>query len=152
VVGTLPPQAERRALIVRPVSLTITDRDTHRVFTYTAAAGIVATVVLALVGLPAANLHGPLHFQGVMDPLCGMTRGMFYAGQGEWLTAWRYNPGSLLLLTGAAVAVLRAAVGSVTARWLQVRIAKPLLYSTLIVAIVVLEINQQAHAALLMRS
>jgi len=31
--------------------------------------------VLAAVGLPPVDLHGPLHYLGVMDPLCGMTRG-----------------------------------------------------------------------------
>ncbi len=145
------PTAAGQASAGRLIDVAVTAVDTHRVITWTAAVGLATTAVLALAGLPAANLHGPLHFLGLMDPLCGMTRGMFYTGHGQWATAWRYNPGSLLLAAGAIAAILRAGVGAFTGRWLQVRPTRPLLYAAILTSVVVLEINQQAHAALLMQ-
>lgn len=107
------------------IDFAVTDRDTHRIVTATAAIGLAATAVLAALGLPAANLHGPLHFLGIMDPLCGMTRGLFHAGRGEWSAAWRYNPARLLLVGGAVAAPLRAAVGFGARRWVTVRVGGP---------------------------
>ncbi len=136
------------------IDLAVTDHDTHRGITVTAVIGLAATAALAAAGLPAANLHGPLHFLGIMDPLCGITRGLFHAGRGQWSAAWRYNPASLLLVGGAVAALLRAAVGLGLRRWVSVAAggrARTVAMVVGFVLLVALEVNQQAHAALLVR-
>jgi hypothetical protein len=59
------------------------DVDRHGALTGLAAAGLVATGLLAVVGLPPVDLHGPIHYLGVMDPLCGMTRGSRLVTRGD---------------------------------------------------------------------
>jgi hypothetical protein len=61
-----------------------------------AAAGLLAAGVLAVVGLPPVDLHGPLHRLGIMDPLCGMTRGVVAVLRGQLGRAVAYNPASPL--------------------------------------------------------
>jgi len=60
----------------RPVRLRWEQADRHPTLTPLAAAGLLAAAILAVVGLPPVDLHGPLHRLGIMDPLCGMTRGV----------------------------------------------------------------------------
>lgn len=51
--------------------------DQHgRQLTWLAAGGLLVGVVLAVSGPPRIDLHGPLHHLGIMDPMCGMTRGV----------------------------------------------------------------------------
>lgn len=137
------------------VQITLTGRDTHFVITATAIFGLVATAILAAAGLPGANIHGLAHFVGVMDPACGLTRGMYHAGRGEFSTAWQYNPASLPLLAGAAIVAVRAAIGLITHRWVTVRLGGRLRWALFVlgfVAFVLLWVNQQAHAALLIQT
>jgi hypothetical protein len=67
-------------------------RDTHPAWTRIALAGMVIAAVLAVFGLPLANLHGPLHYVGVMDPLSGGTRSVYLTLRGRLHEAIRYNP------------------------------------------------------------
>ncbi|MCZ4102791.1 DUF2752 domain-containing protein [Streptomyces sp. H39-C1] len=106
---------------------------------------------LAVFGLPPLDLHGPLHFLGVMDPACGMTRGVRLVLRGDLVAAFRYNPASPLVVAVMSLAVLRAAYGRLTGRWLTVRLRwSPGLLTALAIAVIALEVNQQLHASLLL--
>ncbi|MQA80254.1 MAG: DUF2752 domain-containing protein [Streptosporangiales bacterium] len=136
-----------------PVRVAWESIDRHRGLTLLAIGGLVVGGLMAVLGLPPIDMHGPLHrWFGIMDPLCGGTRGVSYAIRGDWRLAWAYNPASIPLVVGAVVLVVRRLVGMVSGRWLNVwfllprRVAIPL-FGVLLVA---LEINQQLHAPLLM--
>src|SRR5712691_13436657 len=77
-------------------------------------------VALALIGLPPVSIHGPLHYVGIMDPLCGMTRAARLFARGNLSRAWRYNPGSFALAVVAFGVVLRASVGALAGRWVRI--------------------------------
>lgn len=133
--------------------LTFGRRDQHSWLGILALAGLVAGGALAVFGLPPVDLHGPLHYIGIMDPFCGGTRGMQAMMRGDVGDAWRYNPLSIALVVGAVGVLLRQAVGLVSRRWLNVQVTHR--RATLIVVAVLavaLEINQQANADLLMAS
>lgn len=107
-----------------------------------------------MLGLPRADLHGPLHHWGIMDPLCGGTRAAMYTARGEWALAWRYNPLGIVVAVLSAAAVLRSLVGVVSGRWLMVTVAwTPRRRTVLIVAAVIvlaaLTVRQQLRAELL---
>lgn len=110
---------------------------------------MISVALFGMVGLPAVDLHGPLHYLGIMDPFCGATRAMYLSVHGRLGEALTYNPGAPILLAAAGVVLIRAAVGVVCHRWLSVRISHRFSVVTLVVALVILEINQQSHAALL---
>ena len=116
---------------------------------------VLAAAVLAIMGLPPADLHSPLHRLGIMDPLCGGTRAARYAAMGQWSAGWRYNPlGVIVVLAGAAVAA-RAVVGLITRRWITVAISwtprrRAACIVILTLLVVTLEVRQQLRADLLM--
>jgi hypothetical protein len=91
--------------------------DRHGALTRLAAAGLVATALLALYGLPPVDLHGPLHYLGVMAPLCGMTRGSRLAASADLGGALRYNPVAPLVPVGGVLLITRHAYGRRTGRW-----------------------------------
>ncbi len=116
-----------------------------------AACGLVAATLLAIIGMPPVNLHSPLHFMGIMDPFCGMTRGAAATMRGELLTAWRFNPASPLILLLGVAALVRTGCGRFAGRWLTVDYRRTTISTALIaIAVVALEINQQLNADLLM--
>jgi hypothetical protein len=119
------------------------------VWTWIALAGLVIAVLLAIIGLPRVDLHGPLHYLGVMDPLCGGTRSVYLTLHGHLRDALRYNPASPLLVLAAVALVLRAALGWATGYFLSVRVPRRLLIPVMVIALVALEVNQQLHAGLL---
>jgi len=131
--------------------LTMEDHDRHPWLWVLAVAGLVIGGALAIFGLPPVDLHGPLHYVGVMDPFCGGTRGVQAMLQGDVRLAWRYNPLSVVLVAGAAGVLVRHVVGLASRRWITIRITRrrPTLIIVLALA-VVLQVNQQAHAELLM--
>ncbi|SDM29664.1 Protein of unknown function [Lentzea albidocapillata subsp. violacea] len=112
-------------------------------------------MALRIVGVPPVDLHGPLHYLGVMDPLCGGTRATFLLLSGDLAGAARYNP---IVFPLAAVAVLvfaRAVVGMTTRRWLDVqlgRMSRIAAWTALALALVLLEVRQQLNADLLMQA
>ena len=139
---------DRLALRPRP---SWAGRDHHLGWTTTAMAGAIVFVALKAFGLPAADLHSPLHYAGIMDPLCGMTRAMWLLGQGRFGTAWLYNPGAYGLAAAGIFLVLRALVGVTTRKWVTWSVPSPLIAWIIVgVAVTVLWINQQANADLLM--
>lgn len=123
--------------------------DEYRWLTALAGLVVIGVALLAVVGMPPVDLHGPLHYLGIMDPLCGATRAMYLSVHGRLREAMTYNPGAPILLAAAGAVVLRAAIGAASHRWLSVRIPRRISVVLLVAALVVLEINQQSHAALL---
>jgi len=133
-----------RAPSLIPVRVSIAAHDEHPWLGVLVTIGLAAGALLAVFGLPPVDLHGPLHYLGIMDPLCGGTRGVHAALRGEFGQAWRYNPLSLPLLAGAVLVLARQAAGMLTGRWLTIHLTRP--RTVLITAIalgLLLEINQQ---------
>lgn len=111
-----------------------------------ALVGLVTAGMLARLGMPPVDLHSPLHFAGVMDPLCGMTRGTAATMRGDLGRAWWYNPASPMVIAGGVAVMARWVVGQVTGRWVCARVqATRVSVVVLGVAVVLLEVNQQLH-------
>ena len=124
-------------------------RDAYPVWTWIALTGLVIAVLLAVLGLPPVDLHGPLHYFGVMDPLCGGTRSVYLTMHGQLRDAVRYNPAGPALVAGAVAVLIRAGVGRATGYWVGVHIPKRILIPVAVAALAALEVNQQLHAVLL---
>ena len=133
-----------------PLGLRWERADRHRALAPLAAGGLLAAAGLARVGLPPVDLHGPLQYLGVMDPLCGITRGTVAVLRGQLGRAWAYNPASPLVVVGAVLAVGRWLVGRLTGRWLDATIRPtPITWAVAAVVVLALWAHQQAHAGLL---
>jgi len=136
--------------------IVLEDRDRWPVLAPAAATGLAAGVLMARIGLPPVDLHGPLHrWWGVMDPLCGGTRAVRLAAMGDFTTAWSYNPLGPILVTAALVALVRWSAATVTRRWLVIEVTLPRslriaarIVTVLLVAL--LEVRQQLSAPLLL--
>lgn len=125
--------------------------DAHRALTWLAPLGVVAGTSLAVLGLPAPDLHGPLHYLGLLDPLCGATRGVRLAFLGDLTGAWRYNPAAIPLAAGAVFMVARSLLGWATGCWINAELKwTPTIKTVLCVLIVALWVNQQRNAPLLL--
>jgi uncharacterized protein DUF2752 len=129
--------------------LVVRRHDTHPVWTRIALSGLLTALLLAVFGLPPLDLHGPLHYLGVMDPLCGGTRSVYLTLHGQLREAVRYNPAVPLLVVAAAVVVLRAVVGWTSHYWVDARLPARIVIPVAALALVALEVNQQLHAVLL---
>jgi uncharacterized membrane protein YfcA len=123
--------------------------DIHPVWTWISLVGLAVAVLLAIVGLPPIDIHGPLHYLGVMDPLCGGTRSVYLTLHGQLREAMRYNPAGPLLLVLAAALVLRAVAGRLTGYWMNVRVPRRILIPLIVLALIALQVNQQLHVDLL---
>lgn len=140
------PAAETQVLGVR-----WTNRDELAGWTAVAILGGVAFLALRIFGLPGVDLHTPLHYAGIMDPLCGMTRAMRLLAIGDFASAWRYNPGSFPVAAFGVLFTARFAMGLATRRWLTWQHpSRRVTWSLALVATTMLWINQQANADLLM--
>lgn len=131
--------------------------DRNRALSVVSAAGFVAAAVLALVGLPTIDLHGPLHQWGIMDPFRGGTRAAYYTVHGQWALAWTYNPLGIVAVIAVVAGVARGLVAMISGRWVNVSVAwTPKRRRLVIVAlagfVVVLEARQQSLADLLRQS
>lgn len=138
----------------RGLSLRVEHQDKAQALLPIALAGLVIAFGLAVAGLPPVDLHGPFHRLGIMDPLCGGTRALRLAARGDITGALAWNPLSPILLAGAVAVALRHAMGALTGRWVNVRIAtdRRLLIAAAAVLVVLLEIRQQTNATMLMRT
>ncbi|GGO84976.1 hypothetical protein GCM10011584_03820 [Nocardioides phosphati] len=122
-----------------------------------ASAGLVAIAgAMAIFGLPPVDLHGPDHWFGIMDPLCGGTRAARYTAMGQWGQAWRYNPLGIVVVLMVSALLLRGAVGLATRRWLTLHISwtprtRMFAITAAVVLVALLEVRQQGRADLLMR-
>jgi uncharacterized protein DUF2752 len=131
--------------------MSVRRRDELSVWTWIAVVGLGIAGLIAVVGLPHADLHGPLHYLGVMDPLCGGTRSVYLTLHGRLADAVRHNPAGPLIVVAAIAMLIRATGGSSTGCWLNVRVPRRVLIPVALVAIIALEVNQQLHAALLIQ-
>lgn len=115
-----------------------------------APAGLAIGVVLAIVGLPPLDLHGPPHYLKIMDSLCGMTRGSVALLRGHVNEALRYNPASPLVLLAGVAGVGRGLLGAWHDRWLAVQVRwTPSLVAAAGLPLLALEIRQQLNVDLL---
>ncbi|MGH9211510.1 MAG: DUF2752 domain-containing protein [Acidimicrobiales bacterium] len=122
------------------------DRDPSPALSVVAVAGLVTAMLLARFGMPPVNVHSPLHFVGVMDPACGMTRGSAATLRGDLGRAWWYNPASPLVIAGGIAVVVRWFVGQASGRWVCARLAFTRLTVVVAgVAFVALDVYQQLH-------
>ena len=122
------------------------ERDRVSVLSAAAAVGVVAAALLAAFGMPPVSIHAPPHFVGIMDPFCGMTRGVAAVARGDFAEAWWFNPASPLVVVALLVMLGRGAYGVISGRWLELRIAhRRLMLATVLIAMAALEVNQQLH-------
>lgn len=135
-------------VVSAPLAIVQVGADRFRWLLWLVMSGGLAAVALAALGLPSADLHTPLHWVGVMDPLCGMTRGVRQLARGDVGVAWSFNPGVFLLGALAAGVLVRAVVGLRTNTWLELRVVEPRVVRVVVgVGIAALWINQQLHVA-----
>lgn len=137
------------------VHVSIDASDRHRWVTFPSLGLLMIAVVMAVTGLPPIDLHGPNHWFGIMDPLCGGTRAARYTVQGHWALAWTYNPLGVLAVLLVGATVLRAIIGVLTHRWVTVTVRwtrrrRWIALTALVVLVIVLEIRQQGRADFLM--
>lgn len=135
----------------------ISRSDDHRLLTWLALGGFTVALGIAVLGLPTLDLHGPLHRLGIMDPFCGGTRAARYTMLGQFALAWTYNPLGIVAVGVALLATVRAVVGFVFHRWINLHVAitprlRWLLVGILVVVLMTLEVRQQSIAPLLMQS
>lgn len=143
--GTLVPDRETQAL-----RLSWSVHDTHRWVTVGAPVGLAIAAALVVVGLPAIDLHPPTHRLGIMDPGCGMTRGVVALLGGHPARAVRYNPASPLVALAGLAGIVRAIVGGLWGRWLTVRLRwTPSVLVIVGLLVLALEVRQQFNADLL---
>ncbi len=144
------PPDDRPVLDTGPVMLRWANHDGHRAFTALALVGAPVAALLALFGLPPVDVHGPLHYLGIMGPTCGVTRGVMWFTRGDFATAWAYNPVSLLMVPGAAVMLARGLHGRVTGRWLNLSVRRRRWMIVVgVAAVAALTARQQLHVDLL---
>lgn len=143
------PKAVSRG--VTSSSLRWESHDTLSGFTATAVLGALAFIALGVFGLPQIDLHSPLHYAGIMDPLCGMTRAMRSLAIGDLGSAWRYNPGSFVVTAFGVLFMTRFGIGLATRRWLTLPLpSRRVGWFLAVIGIAVLWVNQQVNADLLM--
>ncbi len=137
-----------RCTTLSPVRLAWFARNPYTELLPLVVGGAALAAVLAIVGLPPISIHGPQHFVGIMDPLCGMTRAVRYLARGEVANAWAYNPAVFLLAVTAGSIVLASAYGAMTGRWPLLVAARPRLTRGMVMVLVAaLWVNQQMHAS-----
>lgn len=140
------PDAGSRAVAVG-------NRDAMAWMTWLSAIGLATAAVLALIGGLPVDIPMPTHRFGWVEPSCGLTRGSTAVVRGDISTAWRYNPLSFAVVTFGIFGVARAVVGTVTGRWVNVRIrpSKRTLVG-LVVALVAFWAYQQTNADFIINS
>ena len=132
----------------RPTLSLVACRPESLVWTWLAFTGLIGAVILAVLGIPPIDIHGPLHNVGIMDPFCGATRSVSLTMHGRLDSALHYNPAAPVLLVAAAGLILRTGAGWLTGRWVYLRVPRRAVILLIILA-VALEVRQQANAALL---
>lgn len=138
-----------------PIRLAVDSQDRYRWITLASIGLLAIAAGMAAFGLPPIDLHGPAHWVGIMDPLCGGTRAARYTALGEWGLAWRYNPLGIVTVVAVALLVLRAILGGLTRRWIALDVTwtrRGHRVAGIVVALllIALEIRQQGRADLLM--
>lgn len=116
---------------------------------------VAAAAVLRLAGVPRLDTHGPLHYFGIMDPLCGGTRATFLLLTGNWSEAAEFNPVVFPLAAVVLALVARIVWGMATGSWIHVHASRAVRWSgvgALMLGLLILGVRQQLHADLLMQA
>lgn len=114
------------AVVSRPpestsaTSLAVEDTDRMRWVTRLTLAGVIAAVVLAVIGGFPFDTPMPTHAFGWVEPTCGLTRGSTAIARGDFATAWHYNPASFLVMGFGLLGIARTIAGFTTHRWVNV--------------------------------
>lgn len=127
-------------------------RDRFAAITWSVITLLGAAMVLRLVGVPPIDVHGLLHYVGIMDPLCGGTRAMYLLATGDIEGAARYNPVMFPLVTAMVAVLARAMVGRTTGRWWHVQLSRTttrVLIVGFIVGMAALTVRQQLYVDLM---
>lgn len=141
----------RTTLPKATISVVWEGHDRHPTTSRLALIGIPVAAVLAIVGLPPIDIHGPLHYLGIMGPTCGMTRGVMWTARGDLLQAWQFNPASVLVIPAMVGLSLRAVYGRTSGRWLNGYIRwRPWLWIVPAVILLLLSIHQQLNVDFLL--
>lgn len=140
------PHRARAGTLSKVIDLRWDDRDRHPTWTRLALVGVPLTGLLAVLGPPPIDLHGPLHYLGVMGPTCGMTRGVMWFVRGDLARAWQFNPASLLVIPGMVLLLGRATIGRLSSRWVNVAVQRRPWLWVVAALIVLLAIRQQLNA------
>jgi hypothetical protein len=123
--------------------------DRYPSWTTVALIAAALIVLLAVVGLPPVDLHGPLHYLGIMDPLCGGTRSVYLTTHAHLGAAITYNPAAPLVPLVILALLARAFVGRAFGYWITPARPHRAVVVCAVAALIALEINQQLHAELL---
>ena len=124
--------------------------DRYPWWTWLALLSAAMIALLSVAGLPPVDLHGPLHYLGIMDPLCGGTRSVYLTMHGDLAAAIRYNPAAPLVPLATLAVLARAAVGRLFGRWITPTPPRGVVFFCFAaIALIVLEVNQQLNADLL---
>jgi len=153
--GGTAPTAGNEPLEWFGLEVTWGPRDRWRTLTILAGIGATLAAAMAIFGLPPADLHGPVHRAGLMDPFCGGTRATRFAARGQFGRAWTYNPLGIVVILGAAVLLVRAMVGVVYRRWLTVDLrlgprGRRFVIALVVLLVIALEIRQQSRVDILL--
>lgn len=134
-------------------AVAIDGTDRMRWLSWLCGAGLVAAVVLAIIGGFPFDNPMPTHAYGLVEPTCGLTRGSTAIARGDFALAWRYNPASFLVMAFGVAGVTRLVVGLATRRWVNVAIRPGRLgWVLLVAAIAGLWIYQQTNAEFIINS
>lgn len=140
--------AAQRAAI--GVTIGWTDKDTIRWLTALAVTGPFLAIAMARWGTPPLDPMWQFHRVGIVGPTCGLTRATVALARGDLRAAWRFNPAALAVAAAGCGLIGRAAFAAVSGRWLDIRVDRRLLWA-LAPVLLVLSVNQQLHAAILIR-
>lgn len=110
------------------------------------AAAVLGAFALRVGGLPKLDPGGPLHGAGIPCPFCGGTRGTLALARGDIAAAWSWNPVVPLLAIVVVAVIVRAVVGRLTGRWVEVFVPRKLTLGVVIVGMVALQVNQSLQA------
>ena len=125
--------------------------DRHPTSTRLALLGVPVVALVAILGLPPLDIHGPLHYLGVMGPTCGMTRGVMWTARGNLIRASQFNPASLLVIPTMILLTARAAYARLTGRWLNLALRRrSWLWAAVGVLVLLLAVRQQLAIDLLL--
>lgn len=135
----------RGALSGRPlVVLAPVDRARYLLVLGTAA--VLGALALRVEGLPKLDPGGPLHGAGIPCPFCGGTRATLALARGDVAAAWSWNPVVPLLAIVVVGVIVRAVVGRLTGRWVEVFVPRKLTLAVVIVGLMALQVNQSLQA------
>ncbi|WP_255566751.1 DUF2752 domain-containing protein [Iamia sp. SCSIO 61187] len=110
------------------------------------AAAVLGAIGLRVGGLPKFDPGGPLHSAGIPCPFCGGTRGTLALANGDVGVAWSWNPVVPLLAILVVAVIVRAVVGRLTGRWVEVFVPRKFVLGAAMVGLVALQVNQSLQA------